>query len=277
MEELIDYLKSCLRPTNTNELCNQVDNIFDKNKIDNLVIDGIYISGKADSELLYTTEFVKVGNRYIYKKASTTGLEWLNEDGTFSWSNSQDPMYRRLLPPPVETVNHTLIIKEVLKEYQQANPNLIINYIEYGIRWGANFRQIKDVVSGLCHGVDINILSDNHNLVSNSNSKVKLYEMPTDTFGETIISSISFNAAFIDADHSFKSVLKDFEYIFNKIDIGGYVFLHDTYPCAESFLDPGGCNDCYKVPSIIKEKYQGRLELLTLPLNPGLTIIRKLN
>ena len=35
------------------------------------------------------------------------------------------------------------------------------------------------------------------------------------------------------------------------------------------------CNDCYKTPIEIKNKYKN-LEIITLPLNPGVTIIRKL-
>jgi hypothetical protein len=268
MESLVEYLKKSLRATNTNELCIQTDNIFDKNRIDSLVLDGIYISGPPDTDLPQDVEFVKIGDQYIYKKTNKTGLEWLNEDGTFNWTDSDLPMYRRLLPPPDESVNHTLIIKSVLQEYSQ-----LTNYIEYGIRWGENFREIHKLVPGVCYGVDINVLTQHHSLASD---RIKLYEMPTDTFGETVLSSINFNAAFIDADHSSTAVLKDFKYIFDQIDVGGYVFLHDTYPCAESFLDPGGCNDCYKVPGTIKEKYNGKLELLTLPLNPGLTIIRKI-
>ena len=270
METFIKYLQNSFRPTNSNEL--YTDNIFNKERINSLVLDGIYISGETNENLV-NVEFVKIGNRVVYKKTNNTGLEWLNENDTFNWSNSDIPMYRRLLPPPYETVNHTLIIKSVLQEYQNNNPGLIINYIEYGVRWGDNFKQIVNEVSGLCYGVDINIQTHLHSLVNN---KIKLYEMSTDTFGESILNSIKFNSAFIDAAHSSKSVFKDFEYVFNKIDISGYIFLHDTYPCSEDFLDPNACNDCYKVPSIIKEKYKNYIELLTLPLNPGLTIIRKL-
>lgn len=269
MESLINYLKKSLRATNTNELCIQHDNIFDKNRIDSLVLDGIYISGSPDTDLSQDIEFVKIGDQYIYKKTNKTGLEWLNEDGTFNWTDSDVPMYRRLLPPPDESVNHTLIINSVLKEYTQ-----LTNYIEYGIRWGENFREIHKLVPGVCYGVDINVLTKHHVLASD---RVKLYEMPTDTFGETVLSSINFNAAFIDADHSSNAVLKDFEYIFDQIAVGGYVFLHDTYPCAESFLDPGGCNDCYKVPSIIKQKYKGQLFLKTLIFINKLLYILKIH
>ena len=41
-------------------------------------------------------------------------------------------------------------------------------------------------------------------------------------------------------------------------------------------LSPRGSGDCYKVPIILKKEFKNKIELLTLPLNPGVTIIRKL-
>lgn len=65
METFIKYLQNSLRPTNTNELC--IDNIFNKDRIDSLVLDGIYISGETNENLV-NVEFVKIGNRVIYIK-----------------------------------------------------------------------------------------------------------------------------------------------------------------------------------------------------------------
>lgn len=59
----------------------------------------------------------------------------------------------------------------------------------------------------------------------------------------------------------------DFESIYLYIDQGGYIFLHDTYPCSKEFLDPNACNDCYQTPLLIKQKYKDNIEIITLPLN----------
>ena len=74
--------------------------------------------------------------------------------------------------------------------------------------------------------------------------------------------------------HKSEQVVIDFEYLYKYIKTGGFIFLHDTYPCMIENLKPSACNDCYLSPIIIKQKYP-LLEMLTLPINPGLTIIRK--
>jgi hypothetical protein len=101
-----------------------------------------------------------------------------------------------------------------------------------------------------------------------------IFSMTTDNFSINYLPLVNFDYAFIDADHSHKQVVIDFEYMYKHINNGGYIFLHDTYPCMEENLKPTACNDCYLSPLTIKKKYP-EIEILTLPLNPGLTIIRK--
>ena len=151
-------------------------------------------------------------------------------------------------------------------------------YIEYGVRSGDNFNTIcKLNKNGNNVGVDMKILPH-----LQTNTSVQLYEMMTDTFSETILPNLQPDIAFIDADHNSSSVIKDFDYIFKHLKVGGYIILHDTYPCMPELLDPMGCSDCYKTPLYIKNKYLGgnttqpRLSILTLPLNPGVSIVQKL-
>jgi hypothetical protein len=98
--------------------------------------------------------------------------------------------------------------------------------------------------------------------------------MFTDAFSDDVLQTIEFDYAFIDADHSSKQVLTDFINIYKYINKGGYIFLHDTYPCSEIFLRSDYCNDCYLSPIKIRELYPD-IEMLTIPINPGLTIIHK--
>ena len=103
----------------------------------------------------------------------------------------------------------------------------------------------------------------------------EFFQMTTDKFSSNFLPSIKFNAAFIDADHSSISGFKDFENLYKFLQPGGYIFLHDTYPCVDYLLSPTFCNDCYKTPIKIKKTYSD-IEILTFPFNPGLTIVRKL-
>jgi hypothetical protein len=259
MDLLIEYLKRSIRPKNSSEFYET--DVFDLIVFANMKQDGIMITKSSPPKNLSFAEYVKVGSFYIIKK-TFKNLEWLNNDNTFSFSNSSGPIYRRLLPPPDESVNHALIIKSVLQENDPSEKT----YIEYGVRWGDNMSKISPLVKK-SYGVDI---QDPQSIPENC----LFYKCLTDEFSKKTLPDLKYHFAFIDADHKFESCFKDFQYIYEYLQPNGYIFLHDTYPCEERFLDPGACNDCYKTPIEIKKNYPN-LEILTLPLNPGFTIIRK--
>lgn len=141
-------------------------------------------------------------------------------------------------------------------------------YLEYGVSTGHSLKHLAEVVNSAI-GVDI---VDRTNGVP---SNVQFYCMTTDEFSEKHLPELTFNLCFIDADHAFESAYRDFTNVVKYIQPGGYIVLHDTYPCAHEFLQPFLCNDCYKTPVQIKKNYPD-LEVLTLPLQPGLTLVRKI-
>jgi len=51
---------------------------------------------------------------------------------------------------------------------------------------------------------------------------------------------------FIDGEHTYEQVKKDFWNIYKLLVEGGYIFLHDTYPLNEDYLTPTTCGDVYK-------------------------------
>jgi len=285
MIQLIDYIKTCLNPRGTTEVVETYT--FVKSIYDKLVQDGIYICNNVSSadkecisdyiQLCDNTSITK--STFIIRKVIKE-IEWLNDDGTFNW-DSQDSLYKRLQPPPIETVNHTFIIEEIVKSYISRKNIDQLLYIEYGVRSGDNFNTLTKLnKNGINVGVDMKILPHLHKEFD-SNSSVQLYEMMTDTFSETILPNLKPDIVFIDADHNSSSVIKDFDYTFEYLKVGGYIILHDTYPCMPELLDPMGCSDCYKTPLYIKNKYiknntNPKLSILTLPLNPGVSIIQKL-
>lgn len=260
--DLINYISACLRPRNITELC--YNDIFDEVQFNNMVQDAFYIL-KSRPPRLNNLEFIQVDQYYICRKINRQ-IAWLKSENEFEWDYTSEPLYRRLLPPPCETVNHQLIISSIIKEYKKEVD--YINYIEYGVRNGINLLNVStNIDKG--YGVDISFCDfkiDN----------VNLYQMTTDKFSEDVLPTLNFNVGFIDADHSSISAFRDFQNMFKYINKNGYIFLHDTYPCEPAYLSPGGCHDCYKTPILIKEKYsENELEILTLPLNPGVTIVRK--
>lgn len=80
---------------------------------------------------------------------------------------------------------------------------------------------------------------------------------------------------FIDADHKFESVQKDFINSLRILNEGGTIFLHDTDPNDIKLLKPEYCNDSYKIIDWIRNNYPD-LDVLVLPADePGLTIVRR--
>jgi len=107
---------------------------------------------------------------------------------------------------------------------------------------------------------------------------MSFYLGTTDQYFESIRNrGLLFDFIFIDADHSHEQSLKDFlnaqEYLLED----GFIFMHDTYPYNEAMFAPGLCNDCYKTPLYIKQKLKNNFEIVTLPFNPGLTIVKKMS
>lgn len=259
MNTLVDYLTACIKPINETEFV-QSDS-FDPNLYAHLKQDGIMICNTPCPPYLSFCERIKIGDKYFIKKCYRA-LDWLEKDGSFHFDESNVPIYRRLLPPPDETVYYTLIIKSIIEMSQPQDKT----YIEYGVRWGNNLKIISPLVKQ-SYGIDN---QDPPEVPSNC----QFHRCLTDEFSTQTLPELTYHFAFIDADHQFKSCFQDFQHLYNYLQPGGYIFLHDTYPCAERLLAPSACNDCYKTPLAIKEHYPG-IEMFTFPLNPGLTVVHK--
>lgn len=99
-----------------------------------------------------------------------------------------------------------------------------------------------------------------------------MYDMTTAEFIKKHAALLApFDVVFIDADHSSKELIHDFEGIWRHVAPEGLVLLHDTNPDTESDTDPGLCGDAWIAAQAISATY----EAVTLPFHPGLTIVRK--
>lgn len=263
---IIEYIRNAIIPRDNTEFITVEK--YDQRAFDSLKQDGIMIISNAENshsdQIPFGIDWVTIGNIIICRKNVPKQLEWLNEDGTFSFDLSIEPIYRRMIPPPWETVDHPFIISNIMKE--TSNPNS--TYIEYGVSIGDSIERISMHVQNV-YGVDI----INYQPI---NSNIQFYRMTTDEFSETHLPNIEYDYAFIDADHSSTAAYQNFVHLFRYIKLGGYIFLHDTYPCIEENLLPRACNDCYLTPMKIRQNFQEHIEMLTLPFNPGLTIVRKI-
>lgn len=174
------------------------------------------------------------------------------------------PIHLRNVPPPAETFNHTEFFSNI---FSWLRPE---NYLELGVRDGINFTTL----SRFCKksiGVDV----DSPKFYLNEN--MEYHTTTTDDYFLKLDKNTKFDAVFIDADHSHEQSLKDFLNVKDMVVEDGFIFLHDTYPYDSVMFDPGLCNDVYKTALYIKQNLSKDFECLTLPFNPGVTIVKKMN
>ena len=97
--------------------------------------------------------------------------------------------------------------------------------------------------------------------------------MSTDDFFKNFKDMV--DIVFIDADHNYKSVVKDFENSLKILNKLGIIFLHDTDPITKKYTDPGYCGDSYKIIEYILNKHS-ELNIITLPVTEaGLSIVMR--
>ncbi len=138
------------------------------------------------------------------------------------------------------------------------------SYLELGIATG---RTINDAARTCkrCIGVDINDMVPRKSF--------EFHKTTTDNFFKGFNEKV--DAIFIDADHHFDQVKKDFASSLRCLNSPGIIFMHDTDPSEAKYLDQGYCGDSYKMHDWIKSTYPG-LNIITLPIGiAGITIVMR--
>lgn len=147
-------------------------------------------------------------------------------------------------------------------------------YLELGIQFGEVLRRVLPLIP-IVVGVDIVITEEVKDL-SSKYSSLKLMNCSTDDFFTSVTElGYKYDMVFIDADHSHISSLRDFERVFPFVHNDGFILLHDTYPSTKEWTSSNLCGDSWKTAEYIRKNYIDRCEILTLPVNPGLTLVRK--
>ena len=156
-------------------------------------------------------------------------------------------------------MRHTELISSIVKLMG------CTKYLELGIYDGDNISKVRRYCQ-FCVGVDF---MDKRKVSSG-------YEFILSTTDDFFKNNIeTFDIIFIDADHSFKSVKKDFINSLKILNKFGIILLHDTDPISEKYLDSGYCNDSYKMIEWLEENYP-EFNVITLPITEaGLTIINR--
>ena len=175
-----------------------------------------------------------------------------------------NPIHLRNTPPPLETFDHAGLLAFIASWLRPER------YLELGVRTGHSLA----AVMGYCeevYAVDINPFELRGKELSDN---VVQFILSTDDFFDALPDGIMFDMVFIDAAHESEQVKKDFINVLPLVIEDGLIFLHDTYPYSDEMTKPYLCNDCWKAAEWIKQNID--VEIITLPFNPGVSIIKNI-
>lgn len=158
----------------------------------------------------------------------------------------------------------TVLLKELILLFKPHT------YMELGVRSGHTFNYVAPFVERAV-ACDCGSM----NKIASPSSVVEHYNMTTDELAKIWKDPIDF--LFIDADHNYLQVMKDFQN-FSKFvrQNTGLIFMHDTYPINAKLCGDGYCSDAWKAAKYIRGNWSKCYEIITLP-GPyaGMSIIRK--
>ena len=146
-------------------------------------------------------------------------------------------------------------------------------YVELGLYQGETLSKVLPHATK-CYGVDMKINDQLKMLQNNNIDKLSITYDKTNNFFLNFKSEI--NMAFIDADHCMASANKDFDNVLNLLSDDGIIFMQDTDPISNDYIDPGYCGDSFKLVPLFEKRDD--INIITLPLTEaGLSIIMKKN
>lgn len=180
------------------------------------------------------------------------------------------PLYTRNPPKNGKlTLNHIELIEYFIRLIKPKN------FLELGVQFGECTIKIIDLIPDKYYGVDIEINENIEYLIQNK-SKFEFHHLSTNQFFENLNGkNLNLDMAFIDACHSHAASYTDFLNVKDHMNDDGIIFFHDTYPASIEWTDAGLCNDCYKTPEYIRKNHSDEFEIITFPINPGISIARK--
>jgi hypothetical protein len=138
-------------------------------------------------------------------------------------------------------------------------------YLEIGVLYGETFNEIRKMVPRAI-GVDT---KKRDSVIPKS----EFYEMTSDKFFEQFKEKV--DVIFIDADHRFDQLIKDFENSLKILNPGGTIIIHDTDPCEKERLVPTSCADSWKIVNYVRTCYP-ELTIVTFPVSVmGISVVRR--
>lgn len=140
-------------------------------------------------------------------------------------------------------------------------------YLELGLYQGNCINKISNHIKDKTNVIGVDLYQE-------PSINGTFYKMSTDSFFEK--NNKFFDMIFIDADHSYESVKKDFFNSIKFLNRGGIIILHDTDPENDKLFDKGFCGDAYKFVKDLEKLPQ--YNIITLPvMEAGLSLVTKID
>ena len=122
---------------------------------------------------------------------------------------------------------------------------------------------------------DINPLESRDNINKEFLDEKNLTVCSSNDFFEKI-SLPKIAIGFIDGDHQYEQVRKDFNNLYPEMSDFGCIFIHDTFPKNESSLLKWRCGDSYRFRQEIEKEFLGYCFTFTHSMmSAGLTMVKK--
>lgn len=168
-------------------------------------------------------------------------------------------------------------IKSVVRMFKEYKEKLV--FLELGLNKGETFNEIIPYATHM-HGVDISLgLIPKEIMNKVDNNFINLYESTTDNFFKNVDSNFKVDVAFIDANHTFEFVKRDFKNVLNILSPGGIILMHDQDPVSYDFISNENklCGNAYKMVNYIIDNYP-ECNIITLPLEvSGISMVQRKN
>lgn len=178
---------------------------------------------------------------------------------------------RNSLGATILSLNHPEVIEYFIKLLKPKN------FAELGVFFGETTKNIIDLIPQEYYGIDI-YRDENIDFFLTHKPNFKFFHMSTDQFFQQLDQEnklLGLDMAFIDACHSHEASYRDFLNIRKHMNEDGFILFHDTYPESDKWTTPERTNNCYLTAEVIRKSHYNEFEILTLPINPGLSIARK--
>lgn len=195
--------------------------------------------------------------------------EFNNVENAVDYAN---PIYLRNRPVKYRlTLNHIEFIEYLVRLIKP------VNYIELGVQYGEATKRIIPHIKGDYYGVDI-LRSENIDYFEKTYKNFHFFQNTTDEFFAELKktnTNLGLEMAFIDACHSHEATYRDFLNVKDHMKQDGIILMHDMYPKDAESTGPDLSGDCYKTAEKIRKEHNNEFELVTIPVEPGLSILRK--